>query len=320
MGKTLLRMGLETVKFTVVLWFVSIFAFLALRLTPGDPAVLLLGPRAGRPDAEETLSRLRLEMGLDQPWPLQYWIWLSDILRGDFGVSSRSDVPVVELVVGAAPPTMFLILGAMLVAIPMSILFGMASAYFRSGQVDRLIRVLTTLAISIPAVWLGLLFIILFSVAFSLLPSGGYVSPLDDFVGFIRRMILPVLTLAIFLWGVLTRFVYAEASDVFRQDFMRTALAMGISTRRRVFVYAMRNAITPMITIVGVQIGVLVGGAVLVEAVFGLGGIGQLLLSSVLNRDYQVVQGAVLLTTLVVLIVGYLTDVAYRLIDPRVNA
>ncbi|WP_231603908.1 ABC transporter permease [Salinibacterium sp. NG22] len=313
------RAGIEAAKLAVVLWFVSVFAFLALRLTPGDPAVLLLGPQAGRPDAAETLARLRTEMGLDQPWPVQYGIWLGDILRGDFGVSSRSGVAVVELVAGAVPPTLFLILGAVLIAVPLSIIFGMAAAYFRNGIVDRAVRLVTTLAIAIPAVWLGLFLIIIFSVTLDILPSGGFTSPFEDFGEFFIQMILPVTTLAIFLGGVLTRFVYAEASDVLRQDYMRTALAMGISTPRRVFIYAMRNAVTPMITIVGVQIGALVGGAVLVEAVFGLGGIGQLLLSSVLNRDYQVVQGAVLLTTIVVLLVGYLADLAYRLVDPRIT-
>ncbi|MGZ0212466.1 MAG: ABC transporter permease [Actinomycetales bacterium] len=313
------RAGIEAAKLAVVLWFVSVFAFLALRLTPGDPAVLLLGPQAGRPDAAETLARLRAEMGLDQPWPVQYGIWLGDILRGDFGVSSRSGVAVVELVAGAVPPTLFLIVGAVVIAVPLSILFGMAAAYFRNGIVDRAVRFVTTLAIAIPAVWLGLFLIIIFSVTLDVLPSGGFTSPFDDFGEFFIQMILPVTTLAIFLGGVLTRFVYAEASDVLRQDYMRTALAMGISTPRRVFIYAMRNAVTPMITIVGVQIGALVGGAVLVEAVFGLGGIGQLLLSSVLNRDYQVVQGAVLLTTIVVLLVGYLADLAYRLVDPRIT-
>ncbi|GHD76572.1 peptide/nickel transport system permease protein [Salinibacterium amurskyense] len=317
--KIMRRAGIEAAKLAVVLWFVSVFAFLALRLTPGDPAVLLLGPQAGRPDAAETLARLRTEMGLDQPWPVQYGIWLGDILRGDFGVSSRSGVAVVELVAGAVPPTLFLILGAVLIAVPLSIIFGMAAAYFRNGIVDRAVRLVTTLAIAIPAVWLGLFLIIIFSVTLDILPSGGFTSPFDDFGEFFIQMILPVTTLAIFLGGVLTRFVYAEASDVLRQDYMRTALAMGISTPRRVFVYAMRNAVTPMITIVGVQIGALVGGAVLVEAVFGLGGIGQLLLSSVLNRDYQVVQGAVLLTTIVVLLVGYLADLAYRLVDPRIT-
>ena len=143
-------------------------------------------------------------------------------------------------------------------------------------------------------------------------------SPLVDPGGFVVSMILPVATLSVFLTGVLTRFVYTEASDVLRQDYMRTAMAMGIPKRRRLFVYATKNAVLPLITVVGIQISALVGGAVLVEAVFGLGGLGQLLLSSVLNRDYQVVQGAVLLMTVVVLLVGFLSDVLYRLVDPRI--
>jgi peptide/nickel transport system permease protein len=312
------RIGFQGIRLVFVLWLVSILVFLALRLTPGDPAVLLLGPQAGRPDAAETLAALRERMGLDQPWPIQYLIWIGDILRGDLGVSSRSQTPVVELIAGALPSTLWLIGLSVLVSVPLSILLGMWAARHRNGVVDRVIRAGTTVAIALPGVWLGLLLIILFSVQLRALPSGGYVSPLVDPGGFVVSMILPVATLSVFLTGVLTRFVYTEASDVLRQDYMRTAMAMGIPKRRRLFVYATKNAVLPLITVVGIQISALVGGAVLVEAVFGLGGLGQLLLSSVLNRDYQVVQGAVLLTTVVVLLVGFLSDVLYRLVDPRI--
>lgn len=313
------RALLETGKLLVVLWLVSVLVFLALRLTPGDPAVLLLGPQAGRPDAAETLARIRTEMGLDQPWPVQYVIWLGDLLRGDFGQSARSGIDVVQLIAQAVPSTLWLIGLAVLVSVPLSIVLGMWAAYRRTGWFARFVRASTTVAIAIPAVWLGLILIIVFAVSLRILPSGGGADPLSDPVGFLRHMVLPVTTLSVFLTGVLTRFVVAEATDVFRQDYMRTALAMGIPVRRRVFVYAARNAVLPMITVVGVQIGALVGGAVLVEAVFGLGGLGQLLLNSVLNRDYLVVQGAVLLTTVVVLLVGSLADLAYRLVDPRIS-
>lgn len=313
------RAVVEAAKLLVILWLVSIFVFLALRLTPGDPAVLLLGPQAGRPDAAEALARIQQEMGLDRSWIEQYFIWISNVLQGDFGASNRSQTPVVELVANALPSTLWLILLTVLLSVPISILLGMWGAYRQPSWLARAVRGSTTIAIAIPGVWLGLLLIILFSVLLGWLPSGGYVDPLKDPIGFLRYMTLPVTTLTVFLSGVLTRFVYAEASDVFRQDYMRTALAMGISSRRRVLVYASRNAVLPMITIVGVQIGALIGGAVLVEAVFGLGGLGQLLLSSVLNRDYQVVQGAVLLTTTVVLIVGYLADFFYRIVDPRIS-
>lgn len=309
----------EMGKLLIVLWFVSMIVFLALRLTPGDPAVLLLGPQAGRPDAEQTLAQLRADMGLDRSWVEQYLIWMGDLLTGNFGTSARSGTPVITLIIEALPPTLWLIAATLLVSVPLSIIFGMWAAYRKGTVVDKTISTATMLAIATPAVWLGLLLIILFSVTLGWLPSGGFTDPLEDPGRFARQMALPVATLSVYLTGVLTRFVYAEASDVFSQDYMRTSLAMGISARRRIFVYATRNALLPMITVVGVQTASLVGGAVLVEAVFGLGGLGQLLLSSVLNRDYFVVQGAVLLTTVVVLIVGYLADTAYQLIDPRIR-
>lgn len=312
------RALVEAGKLLVVLWLVSVLVFLALRLTPGDPAVLLLGPQAGRPDAAETLAQLRIEMGLDQPWIVQYGIWLGAMLSGDFGESARSGVAVTTLIVDALPPTLWLIALAVLISVPLSILVGTWAAYRGRGWFANTVRASSTVAVAIPAVWLGLVLIIIFAVTLRWLPSGGYVAPTEDFLGFVQHMVLPVATLTVFLTGVLTRFVFAEATDVFRQDYMRTALAMGLPTRRRVFAYAARNALLPMITIVGVQIGALIGGAVLVEAVFSLGGLGQLLLSSVLNRDYLVVQSAVLLTTVVVLLVGYVADIVYRLVDPRI--
>lgn len=312
------RALVEAGKLLVVLWLVSVLVFLALRLTPGDPAVLLLGPQAGRADAAETLAQLRIEMGLDRPWIVQYGIWLSAMLSGDFGESARSGVAVTTLIVDALPPTLWLIALAVLISVPLSIVVGTWAAYRGRGWFANAVRASSTVAVAIPAVWLGLVLIIIFAVTLRWLPSGGYVAPTEDFLGFVQHMVLPVATLSVFLTGVLTRFVFAEATDVFQQDYMRTALAMGLPTRRRVFAYAARNALLPMITIVGVQIGALIGGAVLVEAVFGLGGLGQLLLSSVLNRDYLVVQSAVLLTTVVVLLVGYVADIVYRLVDPRI--
>lgn len=314
------RAGFEVARLVLVLWLVSVLAFLALRLTPGDPALLLLGPQAGRDDAQEALSQLRTDMGLDRPWIVQYGIWVGDLLQGDLGASNRSGTSVLSLISGAIPSTLWLIVLAVVVSVPLSIALGMWAAGHRSGIVDRSVRALTTVSIAVPGVWLGLLLIIVFSVNLGVLPSGGYVSPFDDPGGFVAHMVLPVTTLAVFLTGVLTRFVYTEGSDVLAQDYMRTATAMGLPRRTRLFVYATKNAVLPMITIVGVQVGALVGGAVLVEAVFGLGGLGQLLLSSVLNRDYQVVQGAVLLTTVVVLIVSALADLAYRAVDPRIAA
>lgn len=314
------RLGLQALNLLLVLWLVSVLVFLALRLTPGDPAVLLMGPQAGRQDAADTLAQLRQELGLDRSWLAQYGIWLGQLLRGDLGTSALNGVPVVETIAGALPSTLWLLALSMMVSVPLSIALGLWAAGRRNGLVDRLVSGATTLAIAIPGVWLGLMAIIIFSVQLRLLPSGGYVSPGTSLVDFVRSMTLPVATLSMFLTGVLTRFVYTEGVEVLSQDYMRTATAMGIPRRRRQCKYAAKNAVLPMIAIVGGQLSALVGGAVLVEAVFGLGGLGQLLLSSVLNRDYQIVQGGVLLTTVVVMLVGFAADVIYRIIDPRIRS
>lgn len=312
------RTGFQAGRLVVVLWLVSVITFLTLRLTPGDPAVLLLGSQASRPDAAPLIAALRKSMGLDKSWLVQYGIWLRDILSGNFGHSNYNGVRVTTLIANAVPSTIWLILLAVLFSVPVSIFFGMRAAGHPNGVVDRLVRVITMLSISIPAVWSGLLLIILFSVKMRILPSGGYVDPFQNPIDFLRHEVLPVTTLSIYLVGVLTRFVYSEGLDVLHRDYMRTSKAMGLPERTRLYVYAQKNAILPLITIVGVQIGALVGGAVLVEAVFGLGGLGQLLLSSVFNRDYQVVQAAVLLTTAVTLFMSFLSDIAYRLVDPRI--
>lgn len=312
------RIGRSAARVAFVLLTVSIIVFLALRLTPGDPALLLLGPQAGRADNAQRLAELRAQMGLDQPIFSQYGIWLGDVVRGDLGVSNRSGQSVFQLVLGAAPVTLWLIGLSMLVAIPVSIAAGIAAAHRRNGAVDRAIRFLTTVSIAMPSFWLGLLLVIVFAVNLGWLPSSGYVEPTQDPLGFLEHMVLPVVTLAIYLVGALTRFVYTEMADVLEQDYVRTTRAMGIRERAVLYRYAARNALIPMITAVALELGTLIGGAVLVEQVFELPGLGQLVLNGVLGRDYAVVQGTVLLITLAVLSINALADLAYRRVDPRI--
>jgi peptide/nickel transport system permease protein len=302
----------------LVLFAVSVIVFLALRLTPGDPALLLLGPQANRADNAQRLAALREEMGLDRSIVEQYGLWLSDILRGDLGESNRSGQSVLALVQGAAPVTLGLIGLAMLLAIPLSIVCGIAAARRRNGTVDRIIRFATTLCVATPSFWLGLLLIILLAVNLGWLPASGYVAATADPVEFVRHMALPVLTLAVYLVGVLTRFVYTEMADVLEQDHIRTTRAMGISERAVLYRYAARNALIPMVAVVALELGTLIGGAVLVEQVFGLPGLGQLLLNGVLGRDYGVVQGTVLVVTVAVLVINATADRVYRRIDPRI--
>lgn len=302
-----------------LLLLVSVLAFLALRLTPGDPAQLMIGPQAGRADVAQALERLREEMGLKDPLPAQYLRWLGRVATGEFGESNRSGVPVLSLIRDAAPVTAWLVGLSVLVSVPLSIVLGMLAAAFQGRPLDRVIRVFLTLGLTTPAFWLGIILLNVFAVGLGWFPTAGFVDPFADPIGFLRHIALPVAALSLFLTGTLARYVYAEATEVLSQDYIRTARAMGIPERQVILRFAARNALIPLIAITGVQLAALVGGAVLVEQVFGLPGVGQLMLNGVLGRDYQIVQGAVLLTTCAVLVITMLADLTYRLVDPRLR-
>lgn len=316
MGRFFIRRGLRTL---VVLFLVSILAFLALRLTPGDPALLLMGPQAGRAGNAERLENLREEMGLNDPLPVQYGIWVGSMVRGDFGESNRSGQEVLPLVMSKVPATAFLIAASVAIALPISIVIGIAAARRPDGLVDRLVRGTTTLLLAIPGFWLGIVLLIVFAVNLGWLPARGFVPPNEGFGEFLRHLALPSITLAAFLVGIFTRFVYTETADVLGEDHVRTTRAMGMPERRVLFKYAARNSLLPLVTVVGVELGALIGGAVLVEQVFGWSGVGQLMLQAVFDRDYQIVQGAVILVTVAVLFFNLITDVAYRVMDPRIK-
>lgn len=302
-----------------VLLLVSVLAFLALRLTPGDPAQLMIGPQAGSADVAQRLEQLRVDMGLDQPLPVQYGRWIGRLASGEFGESNRSGVPVLTLIGDAAPVTAWLVGLSVLVSVPLSIVLGMLAAAFHRRLPDRAIRLFLTLGLTTPAFWLGIILLNVFAVSMGWFPTSGYVSPLADPGGFLSHMALPVLALSLFLTGTLARYVYAEATEVLAQDYIRTARAMGIPERQVLLRFAARNALIPLIAVTGVQLAALVGGAVLVEQVFGLPGVGQLMLTGVLGRDYQIVQGAVMIATCAVLVITTLADVAYRVVDPRLK-
>lgn len=303
----------KLISFVGVSIVISLIVFFVLHLTPGDPALLLLGDRA----TPKALAALRAKMGLNRPLPAQYLIWVRQLLTGDLGRSAYSGEPVAHLMAQAFPPTAFLITLSVVVSIPVAVVLGALAARQQYGWLDRGVRAFITTSLSIPTFWLGIMLIVVFAVVLHWLPAGGYVSPTKSPVEFSRDMVLPVLSLSLYLIGTLTRFVYARMSEVLREDYVRMARAMGLSEPRVLVSYALRNALVPLIAVVGTQIGVLVSGAVLVEEVFGLGGFGQLVLQSVLDKDYQVVQGCVLVSALIVLFVTSVADVLYKLVDPR---
>jgi peptide/nickel transport system permease protein len=310
--------GVRLARTVGVLLVISIMVFLALRLTPGDPAALLLGPQAaGQPGYRAEIEALHRQMGLDQPLPVQYLIWLKGIVTGNFGHSNQNGAPVIHLLLGAAPPTLYLIGISLVIAIPIAVLIGTVAATRRSGIADRIVRTLAALSLATPTFWLGILLIVLFAVRLHVLPATGYVSPAVSPGQFARSMVLPVATVVVYLIGVLTRFVYVEMNEVFAQDYIRTQRAMGIPERAVLFRYALRNALIPLIAIVGIQFAALISGAILVEQVFGLGGVGQLMLQGVVLKDYPLVQGGVLLITVIVLLVTTVADLLSRWADPR---
>jgi peptide/nickel transport system permease protein len=311
------QVGIRLARTLGVLLVVSVLVFLALRLTPGDPAALLLGPdAAGQPGYKAELARLHQQMGLNQPLPVQYLLWLRGILSGNLGRSNQNGAPVVHLLAQAATPTAWLLVLSLIIAVPLAVLIGTIAAHRRSGPVDRMIRATAALGLATPTFWLGILLVIVFGVELHLLPATGFVPPSDP-GGFVRSMILPVATVVVYLVGVLTRYVYVEMCEIFAQDYVRTARAMGIAERTVQFRYALRNALITLITIVGVQFAALISGAILVEEVFGLGGLGQLMLQGVVQKDYPLVQGGVLLITVVVIVVTTLADLLSRWADPR---
>jgi peptide/nickel transport system permease protein len=288
-------------------------------LTPGNPALLLLGPEARRPGVGHQLVLLEHQLGLGRPIPVQYWLWLKPLLEGKFGNSDLSGHSVVSLIGGAAPPTLWLIGLAVLLSVPISIGLGVAAARFRSSVLDRGVRFVSTLGLAVPPFWLGLLLLLALAVNAAVLPANGYVSPATNIGGFITHMAMPVTTLTLYLVAVLTRFVYSEVTESLVADYVRTARAMGLSELTVVFWNAARNALIPMVSILAASLGPLVGGAVLVEQVFGLGGLGELLLNSVLDRDYAVVQGIVIFLTIGIIVLQGLADATYRRLDPRVR-
>jgi peptide/nickel transport system permease protein len=299
----------------VTLFCVSALAFFATALAPGNPAAVLLGNLA----TPERIAVVTEQMGLDKPLPIRYAIWLKEMLQGNLGTSNLSFKPVNDLVLAALPPTLELAALSLLLAVVIAIPMGLILAQNRDRWWTRPLSGLVTLGISVPGFWVGLLLIVVFSMTFKLLPSGGYVPMSRSVSGNLRAMILPVLTLAIYLIPSLVRFVRVTAANVLREDYIDTARAKGAGRWRILLQHVAPNALIPTITYIGLQLGVLISGAIVIEIIFSIPGLGRLGMNAVLNRDYPVIQGVVLLAATGYVVVNLLIDLAYSLIDPRIR-
>ena len=298
-----------------VLFGVTLAVFGLIRLTPGDPAAAILGTQAN----PVQLAALRHAMGLDLPAPLQYLHWLGGLLHGDMGVSYRNHIAVTHLVAQAMPVTLELTICSLIVAAAFGIPSGVIAAARRYTRTDYTMSAAALFGISIPGFWLGLLLILLFALVLGWLPASGY-TPLKDGLWLnIKGMILPSISVGVFSAGVLSRFVRAAMMEALEEDYVRTARAKGLGERIVTYRHALKNALIPTVTVLGLQLAFLLGGVVIIEQVFALPGIGQLSLNAIETRDYPIIQGATLVIGAAFVVINFLVDMAYTAIDPRIR-
>jgi ABC-type dipeptide/oligopeptide/nickel transport system permease component len=300
-----------------VLLGVSLIVFSMMHLAPGDPAQALLGPRA----TEQTLRVTRAALGLDQPIPVQYVRWVSGAIRGDLGESVRLNRPVTPEVIRHFGDSFLLAAVAFVIAMIAGIGVGVVSALRRGSPLDSALMAVTVTGISMPPFYLGMLLIILFAVTLNLLPTGGMYDVRQEptVEQLIRHLILPALTLAAVPAAVIARIMRSSMLEVISQDFIRTARAKGLRDRSVVARHVLRNALIPVITVVGLQVGYLLSATALVEVVFSWPGLGSLLVQSIVTRDLPLAQGAVLVIALVYVLVNILTDLIQAWLDPRIH-
>jgi peptide/nickel transport system permease protein len=301
-----------------VLFGVSVIVFLVISLIPGYPARAILGTFATPANVAEVTKQL----GLDKPLPVQYVIWIDNLLHGDLGRSYILHKPVVDEIMARLFPTLLLAGAALVLASVFGILLGILAAVGQNGVSDRLITVVALLGISTPSFWLGMLFIFWFGVRLAWLPVGGMTAMFGGGgVGdILAHLILPATTLAAVAGAVLVRLTRGAMLEVLRQDYVRTARAKGLSERRVIYGHAFRNALVGIIPVIGLQAGFVLGGAVYIETVFQWPGLGRMLVSAISTRDILLVQGGVLVVASGYVLINLLTDLAQAVLDPRIRA
>jgi peptide/nickel transport system permease protein len=310
---TLLTRRLGALLLTLLL--VSALIFLVMDVLPGDPAAIMLGTSA----SADTLEALRRELGLDQPLVVRYLQWLGSLATGDLGRSYTYDVPVAGLIAERLKVTLPLAVMAIALSVAMAVPLGVASAARRNSGFDYLGGFLSQLFIAVPGFWVGLLLVLTFSVSLGWMPSGGFPGWEAGFLAALEALLLPAIALALPQAGVLTRVTRSSVLEVLNDDFVRTARAKGLTRRAALWRHAVPNALVPVITILGLQFTFLIAGAVLIENVFNLPGLGRLALQSLSQRDVIVLQDVVLFFAALVISVNFLVDLAYLYLDPRLR-
>lgn len=306
-------------SFPLVLLGVSVIVFIAIRLVPGDSITAMLGTEAGLLTPQQR-SALAAYFGIDQPWYIQYWRWLGDLLRGDLGVSVTYGRPVLEVILERFPLTLELAVLSMVIALAVGIPAGIFAATHKERLSDLGVRIVAMIGQSTPNFVLGLVFIYVLSAGFGILPAMGSYTPFwTDPLANLGQMILPAITLGFAFAAAVTRISRSTMLDVLSDDYVRSARAKGVPARGVIWRHALPNALIPVVTLSGIEFGYLLGGAVIVEQIFALPGLGRLVLDAIQQRDYALVQGSVLFIAFNFMVVNLLVDLAYAALDPRIR-
>lgn len=312
MGKYIAKRLIQVIP---TLFFVILTVFLIMKMIPGDPAMVLLGPQA----RAEDIARFRQQLGLDKPVLVQFIIYLKKVITGDLGRSLIYRQDVLSLIFERLPTTITLSFCALFIAVVIGIPVGIIAAMKHNSFVDLLVTIFALIGISIPIFWFGMILIIVFSLQLGWLPAVGLGDPSKGLWDVVSHFILPSLALGILSTGTIARFTRSSMLEVLNQDYIRTAYAKGLKKNLILYRHALKNALIPVITIIGLQLGNLLAGAVLTETVFALPGLGKLMVDGIFRRDYMLVQGEVLFIAVVYIFVNLIVDIAYALINPKIR-
>lgn len=299
----------------VVMAIVAVLVFVLTRAASGDPVSVLLGDQATAAD----IARVQQQYGLDKPLPVQFGYWLKELARGNLGDSIFLQRPVTQALWERAEPTTLLALMAVAIAALIGIPAGIVGAVFRGKWIDQIFTSLAMLGASIPSFWLGLVLMQVFAVALGWFPVSGYGDPGAPLLERLRHLVLPAAVLGLLNSALIIRFTRASMLDVLNEDYVRTARAKGLGEWPVVLKHALRNALVPIVTVLGLTVALMIGGAVVTETVFGLPGVGNLVVSAVLRRDYPVIQGALLVIAVIYVVINFAVDLLYTLVDPRLK-
>ena len=298
-----------------VMAVVALFVFLMLRLSPGDPAAVIAGDYA----SPEDIAKIRTQLGLDQPIIVQFSTWVWSLMQGNLGISIFSNLPVTKLIAQRLEPTLMLSLTTLIFAMVVAVPIGVIAAWKAGTWVDRLIMVFAVFGFSVPVFVLGYMMIFSFSMELGILPVQGYKSPFDDLWQFVRHITLPTITLSVIYIALIARITRASMLEVLEEDYIRTARAKGQTESRVLISHALKNASLPVVTIIGLMFGTLLGGAVITETIFTWPGEGLLTIQAIKNRDYTLVQASVLLVSVSFVFINLLVDILYTILDPRIK-